>query len=401
MAIEDRELMTNALYLENLTQKLRLKWDERRRIFLEGELLTWKAPAIMAHLSELCVPWQPGTEFYEACQAEAAKYEEAGMRITYRGATTWPIYLNSLTDAPLWLWFLGHEPSEINGKATVAVVGARRAIPYSYYLTRKISSRLAVAGSPIISGLAKGVDGTAHQACLDAGGVTVAVMPCGLSQCYPAQHTKLMKDICKQGSVVSEFPPKYPVRKANFHMRNRLISGLATSVVIVQAGSQSGSLITGRVAVDQGREVYVAPAFLEEESYKGSLQLLRDGALILDSLEILDELSKPQPLRLASFAAGWEQLNYSDLKTHTDTPAKVEYSKSASQPGQALSELEQEVLRFLSGKPASRDELGLNFAITPQACNRLVARLELGGWLTYQAAGLTLTEKAISCIYGP
>lgn len=401
MNLSDQELMTNALYLESLARQLRLQWDERRRIFLEGELLSWHAADIMDHLAELCLPWQPGKDFYNACALEAAEYEKTGMRLTYRGASSWPVYLNSLTDTPLWLWFMGQEPCLINGKATIAIVGARQAIPYSRYLTRKISSHLALAGSPIISGLAKGVDFEAHGACLDAGGFTVAVMPCGLSQCYPAQHAKLRDDICKQGTIVSEFPPKYPVRKANFHMRNRLISGLATSVIIVQAGLQSGSLITGRVAADQGREVYVAPAYMEEESYRGSLRLLRDGAQILDSMERLDELIRPQPLRLASFAEGWKQLDYKGLEMQTNQPEPAPTPLKSSQIDPSLSELEWEVLHFLSGKQASRDELGLNFALTAQACNSLVARLELGGWLTHQAAGLTLTEKAISCIYDP
>jgi len=168
-------------------------------------------------------------------------------------------------------------------------VGTRSASAVGRDLAREIAWGLARAGVVIVSGMALGVDGAAHEGALLAGGRTIAVLGCGLDHCYPAEHAELARDIMKRGALISEWPPGTPPRAWRFPQRNRLISGLADAVVFVEGGAKSGALHTVRFALDQGREVLVVPRDPGPESNAGPNQRLREGAKPVTSAgDILD-----------------------------------------------------------------------------------------------------------------
>ncbi len=174
----------------------------------------------------------------------------------------------------------------------VGVVGSRNSTQDGLYITRQFSSELTRLGVTITSGLALGVDGHAHQACLEQNGKTIAVLGSGFDFLYPKQHQSLAFRIKENGALVSEFAPFYPPRAYNFPRRNRIISGLSVGVLVVEAAQKSGSLITARFALEQGRDVYAVPGSILNSNAAGCNQLLRDGAvLVRDARDIVHEIN--------------------------------------------------------------------------------------------------------------
>jgi DNA processing protein len=186
-----------------------------------------------------------------------------------------PDRLRAVPDVPRWLFVRGGLPS---GPA-VAVVGSRRASPYGRGLAREIGWTLAGAGVAVVSGLAAGVDGEAHRGCIEAGGTGVAVLGSGIDVWYPRRHRALGEALLDAGgAVVSEFPPGTAPEPWRFPCRNRIIVGLADVVVVVEAARRSGALITARLALEAGREVFAVPGDLDRETSTGCNLLIRDGA---------------------------------------------------------------------------------------------------------------------------
>lgn len=187
---------------------------------------------------------------------------------------------------PQLLQQVAEPPKRLNLKGTitredllaVAVVGSRAPTPYGLQMARLISGDLASRGITIVSGLARGIDTQAHAAALDNGGRTLAVLGCGLDIDYPRGSSGLRRRIVASGALVSEFDPGTPPLPRNFPSRNRIISGLSLAVVVIQAGLRSGSLITARWALDQGREVMAVPGRANDPLSAGPIALLRDGA---------------------------------------------------------------------------------------------------------------------------
>lgn len=173
----------------------------------------------------------------------------------------------------------------------VAVVGTRAPSPYGKDMARSIATDLARAGVTIVSGLAKGIDGVAHQAALDAGGRTIAVLGSGIRDIYPRNHRHLASRIGEQGAVISDYVPEAKPDRWNFPARNRIISGLSRGVLVVEAPSRSGALITVDFAADQGRDVFAVPGLATSNTSAGTNQMIRDGArLVRDAGDILDDL---------------------------------------------------------------------------------------------------------------
>ncbi len=173
----------------------------------------------------------------------------------------------------------------------VAIVGTRRMTTYGRQVTDEIAGTLSRNGVTIISGLARGVDAIAHQAALDAGGRTIAVLGCGVDRIYPPEHRKLAERIINQGALVSDYAPGTPPDATNFPPRNRIIAGLSMSVVITEAGQRSGALITAAFAADQGRDVFAIPGNIVSPQSRGTNRLIQDGAcLVMDSKDILEML---------------------------------------------------------------------------------------------------------------
>ncbi len=222
--------------------------------------------------------------------AEIQRLERFGVSLLALGAGAYPTLLASIADPPPLLYIRG-ELRQADANA-VAIVGSRQCTPYGKRLTEKLAAGLVRAGFTVVSGLARGIDGAAHQGALDASGRTVAVLAGGLSSIYPPEHKELAAAVEASGALLSETPMIVPPQRGMFHARNRLISGLARAVVIVEANDRSGALITARHAAEQGREVYAVPANADSTTSAGSLRLLRNGArLIRDVDDLLEDLN--------------------------------------------------------------------------------------------------------------
>lgn len=176
----------------------------------------------------------------------------------------------------------------------VAIVGARRATPGACDFARSLASGLCRAGMTVTSGLARGIDAAAHEGALEVGGATIAVSGCGSDRVYPAAHVALARKVTASGAVVTEFPLGTPPRRQNFPQRNRIVSGLCLGVVVVEADLRSGSLITARLAADQGREVCAVPGNVRNPAARGCHALIKDGAgLVEDVQDVLRCLGRP------------------------------------------------------------------------------------------------------------
>jgi len=202
----------------------------------------------------------------------------------------YPVRLREVHQSPPVLYVRGEiKPVD---DWSVAIVGTRRVTAYGSQVTAKIAASLAQAGVTVVSGLARGVDGVAHKAVLDAGGRTIAVLGCGLDRMYPPEHRKLAEQITQSGALISDYAPGTPPEATNFPPRNRIISGLSKATVVVEAGQRSGALITAQFAVDQGREVFAVPGNILSPQSRGPNRLIQDGARILlkpqEILEVLD-----------------------------------------------------------------------------------------------------------------
>jgi DNA processing protein len=174
---------------------------------------------------------------------------------------------------------------------SVAIVGTRRATPYGRQAAERIAAELAQAGVTVVSGLARGVDGAAHRAALEAGGRTIAVLGSGPDVIYPAEHRRLAEQISESGAILSELPLGSKPDAQNFPARNRIVSGMTLGTLIIEAPLRSGALITATFAADQGREVFVVPGSIFAQTAEGTNALLRDGArLVRDGADILEDL---------------------------------------------------------------------------------------------------------------
>ena len=216
----------------------------------------------------------------------------------------YPAVLREIADPPIVLWARGDLTSLTD--PSVALVGSRTALPVSIQVARLLGRGLAEAGLTVVSGLARGVDSSAHVGALDAGGRTVAVQGCGLDLVSPASNLKLAERIAGHGVVLSELPPFALPYPGHFPMRNRIISGLCRAVVLVEAGEHSGSLITARMALDQNRDVLAVPGNVLAGHHVGCHRLIKEGAVLVETVE--DILRNLGPLR-APVVAGDERAN--------------------------------------------------------------------------------------------
>lgn len=221
--------------------------------------------------------------------AELARLTQAGMRIVTLEDNDYPRLLKEAANAPPLLYVRG--ALETTDDWAIAVVGTRSPTSYGKEATRHIVSELAHNGITIVSGLAVGIDTVAHSAALEVGGRTIAVLGCGLDIAYPERNRQLAAQIAAHGAVVSDYPLGTRPHPANFPPRNRIISGLTRGVLVVEAGEQSGALITVEFALEQGRDVFAVPGSIFNRTSKGTHRLIRNGACIATcAADILEEL---------------------------------------------------------------------------------------------------------------
>ena len=204
----------------------------------------------------------------------------------------YPKLLSEISDAPFVLYIRGRG-SKIDLNKTIAVVGTRRVTPYGCAVTKKLVQDLVAAGYTIVSGLAYGVDAVAHEAAIECGGKTIAVLGCGIDIIAPPSNASLYHRIENGGgAIISEMPLGLRPEKKLFVTRNRMISGLSRGVIVIEGSDTSGSLITARYAAEQGREVFAVPGPITSPFSKGPARLIKEGAKLVESVEdILDELN--------------------------------------------------------------------------------------------------------------
>jgi DNA processing protein len=252
----------------------------------------------------------------------------SGWRWTIPGDQGYPELLQHLSDPPIGLFVHGRVPA---GKA-VAIVGSRRATSYGRQVARMLGEEMGRAGVTVVSGMAVGIDTAAHEGALNVTGPTVAVWGTGPDQVYPQENRRLADRIVDHGALVTEYPPGTPPRRYHFPQRNRIISGLAQAVVIVEAAARSGALITARLALEEGREVLAVPGSIFSELSLGPNALLRMGARpLLTAKDLLDELTATgatstehaaddeQPAGLLGFLPRGEAVSVDDLASRSST----------------------------------------------------------------------------------
>jgi DNA processing protein len=222
-------------------------------------------------------------------RAYLAGLEQRGLRWLPRSSPCFPPALGAIFDTPAGLFVRGQRELDVLDRPAVAIVGARSCSSYGAEVARMLGRELAGAGLVVISGLARGVDGHAHRGALDAGGLTVAVLGCGVDRDYPAAHAELATRIAERGLIVSEYAPGVEPAPWRFPARNRIVAGLAQTAIVVEARERSGALITADLALEEGREVFAVPGEITSSLSVGSNRLLRSGATpltaVADALE--------------------------------------------------------------------------------------------------------------------
>ncbi|HOJ52334.1 MAG TPA: DNA-processing protein DprA [Syntrophales bacterium] len=285
---------------------------------------------------------------WEEAEKEAQMLSHQGAKIvTYRDPD-FPALLKNIHDYPIFLYVKGHlDAFDVN----VAIVGSRRASSYGIINAENLARGLALAGATIVSGMARGIDAAAHRGALSVQGRTIAVLGSGLDVIYPPEHRDLYDSIAEHGAVVTEYPFGTPPRSQNFPYRNRLISGMSWGVIVVEASEKSGSLITAKLAAEQGRAVFAVPGEIHSPLSRGTHRLLKEGAtLIEDVSDVLEEI-RPQ----------------------------VKAQPPAPPPSEKPSDLESRLYELIGPKPIHGDALIEKTGFTAGEVMGVLLTLELKG----------------------
>jgi DNA processing protein len=279
-----------------------------------------------------------GFRDWDQLEAQLAQLAAQGAEMITRDDPRFPVRLLEIPYPPPFLFIKGTlAPAD---DLAVAMVGTRGASYYGLKAGRRLAGALAARGVTVVSGLARGIDTAAHQGALEMGGRTLAVLGCGLDVVYPPENQELYQEIPEHGALVTEFPLKTPPEARNFPIRNRLISGLALGVVVIEAGVKSGTAITVRYALDQGREVLAVPGPIDSPTSVGPHRLIQEGAkLVQDVEDIVSELPGLKQARSPLFA-----------------PA-APGGRVAEAPGPAPQAPEDPLLLLLGSEPVQLEEL--------------------------------------------
>jgi DNA processing protein len=275
--------------------------------------------------------------------------EVAGISVLTLIDPSYPRLLREIPSPPSVLYYRGS--LNVEDEKAVAIVGTRAVTPYGRAMAEQLGAGLARAGVTVVSGLALGVDGIAHQAALEAGGRTIAVLGGGLNRLYPHQHRSLANTITQSGAVLSEYAPDTKPEGSQFPARNRIISGLSLGVIVVEAPERSGALITVDFAADHGRDVFAVPGPVGALKSEGCNRLLRDGARLVRSADdVLADLGLGGPL-----------------------------VENAIQTALPLGDLERKVLDLLTSEPQHIDEIGAQADLSTHGVGALLLTMELQG----------------------
>lgn len=300
-------------------------------------------------------------------RAEIQRAGDLGCRIITFNDPEYPSLLRHIHDPPPYLYVRGRLATLENG---IAVVGARKASGYGMAAARRLAGELSMMGWTIVSGMARGIDTSAHKGALDGAGPTVAAMGSGFAEIYPPENRVLFDRICEQGAVISEFPVQEPPNAYNFPARNRIISGMTLGTVVVEASSRSGSLITARLAAEQGREVFAVPGSIHSHTSEGTHNLLKQGAKLVTTAEdIIEEFPRFQCRTIKHGTAAADAA--------TRGPAGAFADLTPDQAG---------VLKMIDAYPVHIDDLCRRAGMDIGRLSGLLLNLELKG-LIYQRPG--------------
>ena len=317
-----------------------------------------------------------GCAFDDAADQQQ-KVAHAGVRIVTITDPAYPNLLKSIYDAPPILFALGRV--ELLATVMLGVVGTRRPSAYGTQAATRLSKELSLSGITIASGMARGIDTSAHKAVLEAGRDTVAVFGCGVDQIYPAENRKLAEQLAKEGLIISEFPMEAPPYPQNFPIRNRIISGMSVGVMVVEGSEYSGSAITAKLASEQGREVFAIPGNITSKMSWGPNLLIKQGAkLVQEWNDVAAELSPETRRQLVAQCRNRLKLNENEPLA---SAAETNVDGFASTPSKAA----QAVLQSLRTDAATGlDSLLDSLAGTVEGCSpseiiAILFDLELSG----------------------
>ncbi|MBU2982961.1 DNA-processing protein DprA [Lentibacter algarum] len=359
---------------------LRLLRSRRVGIATFYRLLGEHGSAAAALVALPALAQSTGVSGYQVCTEAAARDElcaAAAARATMLciGSPNYPRALLDLSDPPPILWVRGQ--LSVFKRAAIGMVGARNASSLGGRTARALARGLSEKGQVVVSGLARGIDTCAHISSLSGG--TIAVLAGGVDVIYPAENAQLADDILEHGALISEQPMGLRPQARHFPRRNRLISGLSEGLVVVEAASKSGSLITARNALDQGREVLAVPGHPFDARASGCNMLIRDGATLVRSSE--DVLEALQPLAETPEAAPEAELA---LDIPPPPPEQRDLAQTTS--------LHQQILDRLGPSPLLEDQLIRDLARPPQAVTPVLIELELDGKINRAAGGMLSKE---------
>lgn len=273
-----------------LIDEILRQFPDPEEFFLAGEA----GIAQIGRISRADALYIRNTELSDAEKAMETA-EEYGAAVLCRNSPEYPQRLLEIETAPAVLYAKG-DLSCLNKAPAIAAIGTRRISDYGRRISGVIGGGLGKAGAVVVSGMAQGVDSACHEACLDAGGKTVAVQGCGICNVFPAENEELKERIIASGAVISEFAPDAKPQSSFFPIRNRIISGMSMGVCVVEAAARSGTSITARIAAEQGRKVFAVPADVLRPTSQGTLRLLRSGAIpVASAADILSEYENEYP----------------------------------------------------------------------------------------------------------
>lgn len=317
-----------------------------------------------------------GQELRSMAERELQALEKLGARALTLADPNYPPLLRETYDPPIVLYCLGDLRRALERPA-IAMVGSRRCSTYGKNAAEMLARELSSRGVTIVSGLARGIDAAAHRGALEGRGLTVAVMGTGLDDVYPKEHRKLAERIIENGALLTEFPLGTPPLSQNFPFRNRVISGIALGVMVVEAAERSGSLITARMAYEQGREVFAVPGNITSAKSFGPNYLIKDGAKLVqtwrDVVEEFPSELKSKILASERSQAAAEQPSFDQVE---------------------LSQSERQLLEMLNlDEPIHIDKLLISSGLSAPELNAALLKLEMLGRIT-QLPGKNFLRKA-------
>lgn len=317
----------------------------------------WRAPASTVRSVDGCPRHVADAvrvfDGWTQVDAELVRLGSLGGRLLTLPSADYPVHLRRIHDPPPVLYVLGDLSTD--ERRVIAVVGSRRATPYGTATATRLATELAAAGFVVVSGLARGIDAAAHQGALQGNGRTVAVLGCGVDVAYPPEMRGLKDKVRSHGAVLSEFPLGAPPDPHHFPTRNRIISGMSLGVLVIEATAESGSLITAKLALEQGREVFAVPGNVGTPTSTGTNRLIKAGATLVETADdLLEQVVGQVGQAVQRFAV-------------------------APSPAVDLTADERRVFDLLSWEPAHVDELTVRSSVAPDRLAEVLLGLELKG----------------------